>query len=372
LTTDGSIQGYGTFHLESSAQEAVVPLETQNAAAYYLPFDNTNGYVSGVAISNFSTIQAGISVTIRDAATGKVVATDIISLERYSHNSFVLTERYPSLVNIAGTIEFSTLFPGQISVLGLRFNPNKAFTSVPALVAAATAPAAMTTIGTMPHFAAGGGWKTIYTLANLGATAAKAQLNFYSDNGLPASLTLSEPQSGSVSAQTTNQFSTTLAPGTVSIVETDSTSAQSQEGWAQLQSDGNVSGFAVYQYRLLSGTSQEAVVPLEARTAVAYVIPFSNVNGYSDGIAIANTTASSQDVAVTVRDGSTGAVTGTSTISLPAQGHTAFMLASQFSSTAGTSGTVEFRTLTGGAIAVLGLHVNSSSAFTSTPALTRP
>ena len=43
-----SVDGFAIFHYDPSQQEAVVPLETRNAASYVLPFDNTNGVLTGV------------------------------------------------------------------------------------------------------------------------------------------------------------------------------------------------------------------------------------------------------------------------------------------------------------------------------------
>jgi hypothetical protein len=43
LTTTGNVGGFAIFRYNPTAQEAVVPLETRNAGAYPLAFDDTNG-----------------------------------------------------------------------------------------------------------------------------------------------------------------------------------------------------------------------------------------------------------------------------------------------------------------------------------------
>ena len=37
-----------------NGQEAVVPLESRNASAYILAFDNTNGTATGIAVNSVS------------------------------------------------------------------------------------------------------------------------------------------------------------------------------------------------------------------------------------------------------------------------------------------------------------------------------
>jgi len=372
LATDGGVQGYGTFRLVKASQEAVVPLETRHSAAYYLPFDNTGGYVYGVALSNISNLGSNIDVVVRDTTSGKPFVHGTIALDQHSHIAFVLTDKFPLLANTRGTIEFSTMFPGQITVLGLRFNTARAFTTVPALVAGtASGSKDLTSVGSLPHFASGGGWKTIYTLANTGATAAEARLSFFDDTGKSVALGLTLPQTSSSAIQATSAFDQTLDPGTMLLLETISTSATSETGWAELETNGSVSAFAVFQYQSLSGDQQEAVVPLESRNATSYMLPFNNTNGYSDGIALANLSTSPVTVAATLRDAETGDTILSGTLELPAHGHTSFMLTDRFPLAAGIAGTLELSAPSSGTISVLGLHVNASNAFTTTPALVR-
>ena len=59
-TVGESVDGFAIFHYNPSNQEAVVPMETRNAASYILPFDNTNGVLTGVAIENIAAQAANI------------------------------------------------------------------------------------------------------------------------------------------------------------------------------------------------------------------------------------------------------------------------------------------------------------------------
>jgi hypothetical protein len=70
-------------------------------------------------------------------------------------------------------------------------------------------------------------------------------------------------------------------------------------GSAQLTTDGNVSGFAIFHYK---PSGQEAVVPLETRNASAYVLAFDYTNGAATGLALANVSNQAANVPVIIRD----------------------------------------------------------------------
>ena len=79
LNSAGMIDGFAIFHYSPTNQEAVVPIETRNATSYLLPFDNTNGVLTGVAIENVSTLGGAIQLTIRND-TGATVGTGSVAL----------------------------------------------------------------------------------------------------------------------------------------------------------------------------------------------------------------------------------------------------------------------------------------------------
>jgi len=136
LTTNGNVGGFVIFRNNPFAQEAVVPLETRNANAYILAFDNTNGKAAGIAINSVSSQPVNVPVVVRDDH-GNQIATDTLPLQANAHMSFVLgsqpNDKYPVTANIRGTVEFDTPPGGQISVVGIRAN-GEAFTTLPALV----------------------------------------------------------------------------------------------------------------------------------------------------------------------------------------------------------------------------------------------
>jgi hypothetical protein len=358
LLVPANVGGFGVFRTDAG-QEAAVPLETRNASAFYLAFDNTNGYVNGVAVANNSTQAANITLDIPDAVAGAVVVHDTIALPALGHTSFVLTDRYPKTAGSTGMARFMTPPNGQISVVGIRYGASGAFTTIPALVNGATSS------GSMAHFASGGGWKTTFTVVNTGTASAPAQLNFFDDNGNPAVIPLSLPQT-SQTLSPASSYSATLNPGTVLILESAGSSSQAAlSGSAELRAAAGVSAFAVFES---VSNSQEAAVPLETRTATTYVLAYDNSNGYINGVAIANASNQSATITVTLRNAS-GTVTGSGSIPLAAQGHTAFLLADEYPGTAGVAGTLAFTTQPGVPISVLGLRFSPTGAFTSVPAL---
>ena len=140
-----------------------------------------------------------------------------------------------------------------------------------------------------------------------------------------------------------------------------------QTGSAQLTTDGNVSGIAIYRYE---PTGQEATVPLEDRNASSYIVAFDNTGGTATGVAVNTSSQQSASVPVMIRDDS-GSQIGTGAIPLAANGHSAFVVASLFPVTEGQRGTLEFMAPADGKISVLGLRTPAANTFTTLPALTR-
>ena len=220
--------------------------------------------------------------------------------------------------------------------------------------------------GTMAQVASGGGWQTTFTLSNTGTAAANVELSFFDNNGDPLSLPLTSLDSGTQT--TTSTLSEAIAAGgTVVVVTNASSTANLAVGSAQLTSDGNVSGFAIFRY---NPTAQEAVVPLETRSAAAYVLAFDNTNGLSTGLALANVSSQAVKVPLVVRDDS-GAKLGTATINLAAHGHTSFTLTDKYGFARGKRGTVEFDTPPNGQISALGIRAEATGSFTSIPVLVK-
>jgi len=134
LTTDGHVSGFVIFRYNPTGQEAVVPIESRNANAYLLAFDDTGGTATGIAVNSISTQPVNVPVIVRDD-TGAQIATDTLNIAANGHLAFTLvTDKYTATQNIRGTIEFDTPPGGQIGVLGIRIPVAHTFTTLPALV----------------------------------------------------------------------------------------------------------------------------------------------------------------------------------------------------------------------------------------------
>jgi hypothetical protein len=364
LAATGAVDGFAIFHQILTAQEAVVPLETQNASSYLLAFDNTKGVALGVAVQNVSTDRPFVRVVIRDE-NGVQIGTDndYVSVDSLGHTSFVLSDQFPVTAGKRGTIEFDTPAYGQISVLGIRFTPpNSALTTIPALANVGTGG------GSIAHLASGDGWQTTFVLVNTGTSSASSTLKFFNDQtGAPLSLPLAFPQSGGGTTMTVPSYTTQLAAGATLVIVSGG-APQLLTGSAQLTTTGNVSGFVIFRHN-----DQEAVVPLESRNANAYILAFDNTSGTSTGIAVNAVSTQPVNVPVVVRD-ETGAPIGTDTITLAPNGHYAFTLGSdRYPAALTIRGTIEFDTPPGAQIGALGIRMPAGPAhtYTTLPALAK-
>lgn len=237
------------------------------------------------------------------------------------------------------------------------------------VLAVASSAATLSDAGSLAHFQSGGGWSTTFFLFNTSTAAAQARLNFYTDDGkniIPLRLPVLAP---AVEFQA-SQFDYTLQPGTMLMVESDSSDSVGTTGWAQLKASTGVTGYLVFRFAGTDGSGvQEGVATPETRSGTSYVIGFDNTGDHFSSFAVANVTSAIVDVTVTARDAVTGDVLGAATtLSLAALGHQAYVLTDFLPVTKSASGTLEFSTVTAGQISVLGLRFTKPSyAFTSTP-----
>lgn len=102
--------------------EAVVPLE-QAEEHIHIMFDSRAGLVTGIALMNLGA--ESITVTIRDHL-GAVLVADSLQVGKWEKSVFALETKYPAVVGKYGIVEFQGY---GILAMGLRFNPDGAFTS---------------------------------------------------------------------------------------------------------------------------------------------------------------------------------------------------------------------------------------------------
>lgn len=357
VSASGNVNAYEIFRYGPSGQEAVVPMETRTGS-FALLFDNTslvNTLGTGVALANLEAQSTTVPVLINDD-TGTQIATGSIQLAAHGHTAFTLADQYPATAGKRGTVQFATPPGGQISAMGIRANGNS-FTTIPAIQSGVTG-------GSMAHIAVGGGWRSIFYVVNLNSITSNVTLKLFDDSGSPLSLPLTFLQSGATT--TASSVTRALTAGATLVLETQSAGSQVMLGSAQLSSDQGASGFALFRY---DPSGQEATAPLETRNAGLYVLAYDNTASLATGVALANLSNQTATVGLVLRD-DTGGVLQTTSLQLPANGHSAFVLGGSYPLTAGRRGTVEFDTAAGGQVSVLGVRANGN-AFTSIPVLTK-
>lgn len=138
LSTFGTMGGFAVLRSHFPGQpdsEAVVPIENQSTTRFLMEFDNTHGYIIGIALANPSQVSGTQVIAIFRDENGNQFQQDGFILPPLGHIAFAVPSKYPQTVNRRGTVEFSGGGGGNLTGLGLRFNPTGPFTSFYALSA---------------------------------------------------------------------------------------------------------------------------------------------------------------------------------------------------------------------------------------------
>ena len=127
----GIMAVFGTFGIPGRPDyEATVLGGTSVDYNGVLPFDNTKGFVTSVALLNPSSLaDSQMPLTVRDES-GNVLRTDSIQLAAGNKLAFSLPERWPETQGRRGSIHFVASLTSWTAI-GFRFNPGGAFTTVP-------------------------------------------------------------------------------------------------------------------------------------------------------------------------------------------------------------------------------------------------
>ncbi len=99
------------------------------ASRFLVPFDNTEGLLTAVAVANSTNAAESISVNFR-MSNGSVVQTSLPSMPALGHQSFLLPQQFTATANLSGLAEFYSS-SGNFSMIALRANPTLGFTSAP-------------------------------------------------------------------------------------------------------------------------------------------------------------------------------------------------------------------------------------------------
>ena len=133
LVSSGPLAGFAIFRArdqDGRDSEGTATLEYSSFAILILPYDNSAGFSTGVAIVNRTNDAVIVNATIRDD-NGIQLDLQAVALGPMGHTSFAIADRFPAASRRRGFIEFKNTAGGAITGLGLRFNPYGSFTSVP-------------------------------------------------------------------------------------------------------------------------------------------------------------------------------------------------------------------------------------------------
>ncbi len=110
--------------------ESSVTLTREDETPVYLPFDNTLGAVTTLAITNpSSSDNTDLQLRFWDSS-GREITTRNITLSARTTTAFSIPDQYPELVGRSGQLRIQGS-SGSLSTLALRFNPSGPFSTVP-------------------------------------------------------------------------------------------------------------------------------------------------------------------------------------------------------------------------------------------------
>lgn len=222
------------------------------------------------------------------------------------------------------------------------------------------------------QLATGNGWNTYYYLLNTTGTAQTATLTFWESSGVPFALPLVySPESGKSPSLSAGTEVTVPAYGFVAVSSNFPQNAPLRVGWTRMRAPEGIVATATYSHFFPGRAMAEGAVPMESRTPGRFVMSYDNAGGFVTGVALVNDSdTKGATIEVTIRNAS-GQVLFTNNIILPIRGHLAFAVPDQYPNLSGIRGSMEFREVSGGKIAVLGLRFNPTGQFTSIPVGTR-
>jgi len=362
LMTSDAIGGVGIFTASATNQppsEAAASLNSIAGTQLFMPFDNTVSSVmvfsTGIALANPNQQAAVVGVTFTDQSGQNVpVKTSQITVPANGHYASVLSSDFPEVNGKRGTIQFNSNV--EIYGLGIRYN-GKAFTSIGAL---SNVPRGAKCIS---HLVNGQGWNTTILLVNADTHTASFTLNFWADNGSPLVLLLQEDGM-------TASVSGTIAPGQLRVIESSGLGGGIVQGWAELMTSDAIGGIGIFTASARNQPPSEAAAPLNSVGGTQLFIPFDNSSGalvFSTGIALANPNQQQAVVGVTFTDQSGQNIPAkTSQITVPANGHYASVLSSDFPEVTGKRGTIQLNSN----VEIYGLGIRyNGKAFTSIGAI---
>jgi hypothetical protein len=145
VVSSASVRGQGIYHTQTPGQPAseaavpllvresstcVIPLPADSSAfpdALLLPFDNTDGYVSSIALANVTSAAATLDVEFVDA-TGRQLHSFQKQMPAHGHTAFATTD-YAAVAGKQGLVRVRQNAVA-FSAIAFLFSPGGAFTTL--------------------------------------------------------------------------------------------------------------------------------------------------------------------------------------------------------------------------------------------------
>jgi hypothetical protein len=133
LNADAGVMAYVVFTNSRPAGGVQYDEGTAPAVAasnrILVPYDDSLGFVTAIAVVNPTAAPQTISVGFR-TVDGLVFVSALPAVPAMGHTAFVLSQTFPTIAGHRGLAEFYSS-TGNISMIGLRFNPTQSFTAAP-------------------------------------------------------------------------------------------------------------------------------------------------------------------------------------------------------------------------------------------------
>ena len=328
-----------------------------------VPFDNTSGLVSAIAVANPTDGAETVLANVRtsDGTFSGPVAT----LPAKGQTTFLLKDVFTGTAGKSGLAEFYVA-SGSIAIIALRAN-GIAFTAAPVYLqtgnpiigAPNSGQPGVSQTQVIPQVADGQGWATTIVLTNTTTGDLPVTLNF--NQAVPNGAGVTTPWSPPFQPSVSSSFN--VPAGSSIFLRTPGNATALSQGWAELVADSRVVGYAIFTELSAKGLKQDSTAPAVSASS-RILVPFDNSSGLITALALVNPNASAETVSVNFRtsDGTTSTATAPA---LPSQGQITFLMPQTFAGTANQSGLAEFY-VSSGTISIIALRANGT-AITSAP-----
>jgi hypothetical protein len=153
LDAPSGLSAYAIFRQRDASghdQEGTAPA-TASGSRILVPFDNSAGAVTAIALANPSSSAQTIQVGFRNAAG--VVSQNTVTVPPLGHLAVSLPQQFPALAGQTGLAEFLNT-AGNFSLIALRFNAAGSFTAAPIYTQTGSPVILPSTggVGTLPAF----------------------------------------------------------------------------------------------------------------------------------------------------------------------------------------------------------------------------